>query len=246
MQGVIKLAIFLNVFAPSDALRRAIRERFDGTNATLLFLGPAGLVSLNNGTTCTTNPHSVSGFTGIARLRPFRAAVPAVTVVEDGAFPEIEKLAGTSFGNPIPFAPVFYWDDGVSAPHGAEPDPPVTVLGRYSHGSRLPSWVSSTAPGGYRVMVSGSPAMPAALLRAVAAGAGVHLYVDGAEDAVGAAGNGLMVHAGPHEGTRRVTLPKPLAVQDERGSVLCSVAEPCTQFSTGAMRRAETRLYFVQ
>jgi hypothetical protein len=119
------------------------------------------------------------------------------------------------------------------------------VLGRYTH-SNKPSLVSRTSDvGGWKVIYSGSPNLPAALLRLFAVEANVHMYVgqEHVGDSVVAAGNSLMVHA-QTAGTREVTLPVIAAtVVDDAGTVICST--PCKSFDAKDMHAGETRLFLL-
>ena len=72
----VKLLVFLNAFAPSDAVRRTMREHFNilknttnqnterqkkniaADGVSLLFLGPAGLVAANEASHCTRKSQS--------------------------------------------------------------------------------------------------------------------------------------------------------------------------------------------
>ena len=85
----------------------------------------------------------------------------------------------------------------------------------------------------------------AALLQVIAAGAGVHIYVNTTDNAVDGVGNSLMVHAGHTPGARRVQLPVAAAVTEDTGTVVCPAAAPCRSFHAEAMRAGETRLYFL-
>ena len=279
----IRLAVFLNAFAPTVAQRASIRGAFGGSNATLLFIGPAGLVSAMTAAdggsirdasgvpqrqrtsqarsaSCSTDNALVSELIGISGLRPraggAAAAMTTITsaaAASGGRFADVTRdLAGLTFGNPVPFAPLFYWSGTEEEEEGegevnAQLDTKMEVLGQYA-GTNLPSLVAASETAhGYHVVYSGAPALPAALLRALARSAGVHLYTsDGAHattDAIDAIGNGLHVHAGPTAGDRRIALPVPLLVEAEDGSAVC--ATPCVSFDARNMSAGESRLYYV-
>lgn len=211
-----------------------------------------------------TDEDSVSSFVGVDNLTPLpggpAAAVTrlasAAELAERGGYAAryagVGRLGGATFGNPVPFAPLFYWRDpnplGQQGPRGAgkaERGAPV-VLGRYAQSS-LPSLVASEAAAGYHVVYSGAPNLPRALLRELASSAGVHLYTQeghAADDAIDAHGNALHVHAGALAGSRRILLPEPLLVEGEDGAMLCST--PCAAFGAADMRAAESRLYYVR
>lgn len=258
----IRLAVFLNAFAPSTAVRRAVKERFDGGGVSLLFLGPAGLVGAN-GTACVTNLSAVGGFTGIDGLRSGGAtAEPAVTVITAEAqeaeqyLPGISALVNVSFGSRMPFSPLLHWDANLAKRKSTQT---THVLGRYNH-SGLPSLVTTVLTGGGReagprAFFSGSPSLPAALIRSIARGAGVHIYSHCRDenevitlahhhkcDDVVARGDGLVIHAGNRSGARQVHLPAALRVVDEYETAVCEA--PCTAFNV-TLRAGESRLFHV-
>ena len=120
----------------------------------------------------------------------------------------------------------------------------VVVLGKYED-SGAASLVARRFDGSVRVF-SGAPSLPAALWRSIAAGAGVHLYADCAafqrDCDIGAARNGLLVHASGRAGIRTIRLPKPLVVQDEAGRLVC--ASPCAHFEVH-LQPGEGRAFLV-
>jgi hypothetical protein len=248
----LRFVVFLNAFAPSETLRAAIATKFAGSNATLLFLGPAGIIELND-TACTADAGRVSSFTGIDGLQALTGAPqPAHTTIEPAAaasalFPGLSDLRGARFGQPEPVAPRFYWQ-------AAAESSSVHVLGRYvSTGERgrdvsagQPSLVSAELLAGYRSIFSGASALPAALLRVFAEAAGVHSYADCSHNhdcTVHAAGNALLIHAGSRSGVRKITLPEPLLVEDETGTVVCS--QPCETFDA-VLNATESKLFYVR
>ena len=243
--------VFLNAFAPFAGLRTTIAKKFAGSNATLLFLGPAGIVDLN-GTACTADAGRVAAFTGIGGLRALTGAPqPAHTTIDPTAaaldlFPGLSGLRGTRFGQPEPVAPRFYWRQAAAGSSN------VHVLGRYAGGDRgasagqRPSLVSAELPAGYRAIFSGASALPAALLRVFARAAGVQSYADCSRHhdcTVHASGNALLIHAGGRSGARKLTLPEPLLVEDEAGASICD--QPCEAFEV-ALNATESRLFYVR
>ena len=160
----IRLAVFLNAFAPSASLRKTVVSSF-APEATVLFIGPAGLVNVNaTDGGCSTDPGLVATMVGIEGLVPGGAApAPAVSTLDrdftkatQASFPGILSLRGLQFGNPIPFSPLFYWskdarvDDAAVASAragaGAGAGAIVTVLARYTH-SGNPSLVAAHQAG---------------------------------------------------------------------------------------------------
>lgn len=111
----IRLAVFLNSFAPSQELRDLVASKFRTRNITALFLGPAGLVTIvptqprvrwsatsYAASECTTSISDVSRFTGIPGLVPAAGDLePARTVINPDArasadFPGLVELKGWS------------------------------------------------------------------------------------------------------------------------------------------------------
>ena len=169
-----------------------------------------------------------------------------------------ERLAGTTYGAAL--GAVSPW---LSCGGGG-----VTVLARYGpDAGGLPSicWASA-GPGEPASVFVGAPRPPVALWRALAAAAGVHLYIaegtssqdDGSAlhaDAVEVGGAGLLYHAGGVDGNsasgrgparrRTVTLPRSLPVRSEWGEVVCPAATPCNAFETPPLTDGESILYWV-
>ena len=239
----VRFAVFLNAFAPSSAIRASIAKKFARSNASLLFLGPAGIVQMNE-TSCTSNGDRVGAFTGINGLHALSAEPkPAYTTIDPTAaaseqFPGLAGLRGMRFGQPEPVAPLFSWTANSTASNL------VQVLGRYAD-TRQPSLLSAKMPAGYQTIFSGASALPAALLRVLAQAAGVHSYADCTlkhDCSVHASGNALLVHAGSRSATRTIHLPEPLLVDDETGVTICG--QPCVTFDV-RLDRAESRLFYL-
>ena len=85
----LRFVVFLNAFAPSEGLRTTIAKKFAGSNATLLFLGPAGIVEVND-TACTADAGRVAAFTGIGGLRALDA--PVWDIASQVALDEVLKV----------------------------------------------------------------------------------------------------------------------------------------------------------
>lgn len=235
------MAVFLNAFAPSQQLRDAIHRKFADSQITLVFLGPAGVVFADTAP-CFTNYSGVSEFTGIRGLQAVAPTNATTTVITEDAlkvealFPNISSLIGATFGSPEPFSPRMQLV-------GSSDD--VFVLGRYSD-TGAPSLVGAKSSGVVRIF-SGSPSLPADLWKAIAVGAGVHIYSDCSHQHdcdVAAAKNGVLVHAGSRQGNRSIAFPRPLVVEDEVGNVLCDRNAPCSEVTTW-LRSGESRVLFV-
>ena len=106
----IRLAIFLNAFAPTQSMRATILQTF--SNATLLFIGPAGLVDVTSDS-CTADIARVSTFTGIpgitnevqSRPTPAYTKLSAASAEVARVFPGLAQLDGLRFGQPEPSSP---------------------------------------------------------------------------------------------------------------------------------------------
>ena len=103
----------------------------------------------------------------------------------------------------------------------------------------------------HSAVFAGAPGMPAPVMRALAADAGVHLYLEHGDDVVDGRGNCLMLHAGPsHHDRRVVRLPRTVravtmhdASSPEPTSVPCEDGD-CAQFSTpDRLAPGATRLF---
>lgn len=157
---------------------------------------------------------------------------------------------------------------GIECPRGASTtNNTTTTLAVYAD-TDIPSAVMARRTNHTAVWI-GTPALPPAAWRAIAADAGVHMYV-GTGDTVEVAGGALMVHAGANvtggvgaiaardavRTSRRVTLPRiPSAVHTENGTLVCGGAPvlnsgshniACTlTFETAPMDVGDTLLWWV-
>ena len=249
----VKLSIFPNAFAPSQAVRDALKawQNNPAINTTFLFTGPAGLVETDArdaSKNCTTRTASVGEFTGIPGVHISASSTNNTRTViksaflpeEEAAFPGISDLASMAYGDTKPYSPVVAV--GARTAGGASNSNNSTAtaafstyqLGFIGNQGGEASLVASALNGGGWSILSAAHHMPAALYLCFAKAAGVHLYSDGNTTDVVASGNGIYVHAvGPTEastrsGTRTVSLPSAMLVTGENGQKLCSTA--CTSF----------------
>ena len=104
------------------------------------------------------------------------------------------------------------------------------------------------AGGGYNVYSSSNQA-PSALFNAFSRASGAHIYCDGADCGVQAQGNVIFIQAiGPttattRNGTRVVSLPQPLVVTNEAGTLVCAAA--CATFDVD-LQAGYSALFFVE
>ena len=68
-----------------------------------------------------------------------------------------------------------------------------------------------------------------------------------APDSIEVGGSGLLFHAGDLESDhgRAVALPLALTVKSEWGEVVCSAAQPCTEFKTPPLAVGQSVLYWL-
>ena len=118
---------------------------------------------------------------------------------EDPAALKVELADGGAYGTDRPFAPVVWAED-----RGAE------VLGTLTGSNRAGLVVKEMD--GWTSAFSAAPILPAAVLRAIAADAGAHIYVD-SDDTV-YANRSLLSLTVNEGGPREVRLPRPATVID--------------------------------
>lgn len=218
-----RLYIFANAWAITDGQREMIEQHVKRNGATALWLYAPGLVRQDR-----LDEVGMAELTGI-RLRYTEDPAPLRVALSDGDDPILRGLdSGTTYGAEQPFAPVVYADD-----------PDAVVLGRLT-GSDLPGLVVKRLPG-WTSVYSSAPVPPAALLRNLAKGAGVHIFVD-SDDTV-YANAGLLSLIVDEPGPRTVTFPKPVSLDDL--FVGESVAEQVTELKVD-MPEKSTRLWHVR
>ncbi|MDR3708879.1 MAG: hypothetical protein P4L33_11295 [Capsulimonadaceae bacterium] len=188
-----KVFVFLNALRVTTAERHAIRERFQVSGKTLVWMYAPGLFD-EKGLT----HQEVSEIVGQALKRqPWNARIG--TLFTEERHPVIERLhGGKRMGS-----------EEVVNPSYTSVDPQGMVLGEYIQ-SGVPSIVARNMAGGWRSVFVGEPHLTGELLRGIFRYAGVHVY--DLQDDIVAAGEGLlMVHA-PYTGLRTLHLPKQSAV----------------------------------
>ena len=231
----LRLLIFTNAFALSDALRSAV-SRLQGGERTLVWWYAPGIIALENS---TADAARISALVGIAGITRGAGAASLSTRWSENCSYGNATIEGLP---PWHADPWFYLDE-----HAASAAASVEVLGRYVDGGAASlvrqSFASHTA------VFSGAPGMPMEVMRALAKTAGVHLYVDAGDDVVDGRGSCLMVHAGAtRHDERTVRLPHSVAsvamlspLTSEAVSVPC--AQPCTSFQTPPLAPGASRLF---
>ena len=161
-----KMYVFLNAFCLDDAQRELIRRRIRQKGAVSLFVYAPGVFRPDGS---AGNPASLLG------IRLARTDSPAKCRVNVGqnAAQSVPGLPQTQYGSAEPFAPLFYIDD-LSA----------TALGTLNGTERIGLAMKSLEQGG-TVVYSAATNLPAAVLRAFARKAGVHVYLDTDEPVYG-------------------------------------------------------------
>eukprot|EP01047_Picozoa_sp_COSAG01_P007641 COSAG01_NODE_292_length_19376_cov_61.487239_18_plen_349_part_00 len=260
----IRLAVFINAYTPSKAAKVALAhwQKNASINTTFLFYGPAGLVQSELRdypvTDCATDVNAVPLMTGIPELTEYTNGTTSqvvmkasFTAAEKAAFPGIEALAGIVYGSPGTFSPLMTVRGAPSSVHSTGT---VIPLGNYAvrseeGASGVPALIARARAGGGYNVYSASNRAPSTLLNAFARASGAHIYCDGRDCGVQAQGNVIFVQAiGPtttttRNGTRVVSLPKPLVVTNEAGTKVC--ATPCTTFGVD-LQAGHSALFFVE
>jgi len=205
-----RLLVFLDVPTMSKEECRLLREMpLDGR--TLLWSYAPGIV--NEVSLSTEAVSSVTGFN-------IRSTTPGPLKVE------------TSYTGEA----LVYGVDDTMNPVLAGDDPTAEILGNVQ-GTSHPGLLRRRTESGTAIW-SAAPLLPAALLRAFARDAGVHLYTD-AGDQVLAERQLLTLHAAS-DGERRIKLPHPCTVVEAfTGAV---IGEGVSEFSV-VLREGETRVW---
>lgn len=209
-----KMYVFLNLFDPS-AKDLATIARLKSEGRVLIYLYGAGVYE--NGAFSPRSSERLVGFP----LEHRATEGPLAVKIPPGAMPgigELEYAAGVKAR-------------GYFVPRGASGK----ILGTLRGGE--PGLVMAEGDG-YTVLWSAGPALPAELLRAAAAKAGVHRYIE-TEDVVWAAKETLAVNV-DRAGKRTIRLPRPAKVIDVySGAAIADNAESFdAEFEAG-----DTRLF---
>jgi hypothetical protein len=185
-----KLYIFLNPFRLDGARRSALSKELKRDGRTALWIYAPGYIKDAPG---LENMEELTGMRFGLGEQPWG---PLVHITDFG-HPITRGLGPeTVWGTNNKLAPIFHIDD-----------PEARVLGEvvYSQGNCRPGFAVKELPG-WRSVYSAAPNLPAAVLRAVARWAGVHIYSD-AGDVLYANKSFLGIHA-LAGGERTVRLPR--------------------------------------
>ena len=193
-----RLLIFPDALCLSDDERRALREYAQADGRTVLFTYGAGIVTPEG-----LSPEAMADATGFRVMLRRRD----------------EPLIVSSFLTP---SRILYGTQRLISPVIYGADPHAEVKGHLLNCADPGLLVRRFAD--WRSVWSAAPAVPAALLRAIARDAGVHLYVETGEQVI-VDGRFLTLHAA-FTGTRTVRLPRPGNVIDAytRQTVAAGVA----------------------
>jgi hypothetical protein len=210
-----RFLIFPDALALSDAERQVLRQEVQKDGRTILWTYGAGIV-----TDAGLSPEAMADATGIRAAVRWRDEPLLVTTFATGS--------RVLYGTERPISPVLYGAD-------AEAD--------------VKGWLLNTAEpgflvkdlGGWRSVWSAAPAVPAAVLRAIARQAGVHLYVETGEQVL--AERGLLSLHAAFTGERTVRLPGPADVADAYTGR--AVGAGITEFRA-AMERGSTATWAVR
>ena len=254
----IKLAIFLNAFMVGSDIRQAVKTKLQRDGRTVAWIYAPGLFDADScigSGACEPDIAAASGLVGLPLQLNVTAGMPLATTFEahSGSTGPVlpASVLGSSYG-----AQLSSVSPRLSCVEGANE---VSVLGRYASGDPSVSvcWTNHAAANHSAVFV-GTPRPPTTFWRSIAQAAGVHLYTEGLgdddgatgthADAVEVGGSGLLFHAGTgslNGTTRRVHLPRKLAVKSEWGDSVCPAETPCDSFETPQLANAESVLYWL-
>ena len=205
--GKRKLWIFLNLFAPSDERIEQIHQRMRRDGATALFVYAAGLLTPDDG---------MRRLTGMKIEAEWERRIVDVAVPPDKLGIGREVTYGTSSA----IGPADY-GIGSIGPTFAVDDPTAEVLGVDPKSGRPGLCVKKMD--GWTSVYSSAPGLGAAVLRALAKRAGVHVYVD--EDSVVYANKSVLSVTVVEPGVRDIRLKQPATVKDAlSGQILATGA----------------------
>ena len=252
----IKLAIFLNAFMVGSDIRQAVKMKLQRNGRTVAWMYAPGLFdaeSCGGSGGCTPDTAAASNLVGLPLLLHATDSSPLATTFEvhpGSAGPVLPaSVLGSSYGAQL--GSVSPWLSCV------EEASELSVLGRYAGGEPSVCWADHAAAN-YSAVFVGTPRPPTDFWRSIAQTAGVHVYTAGLgsdddttgthADAVEVGGSALLFHAGTgslNGTTRRVYLPRKLAVRSEWGDIVCAAAAPCDSFETAELANGENVLYWL-
>jgi hypothetical protein len=226
-----RLVIFPNLWKAGKEKRAKIRELLDGSERTVLWLyAPSAVADVENeeGIETADRCEDLTGF----RVWP---------TDEEAAWPGLGLVAAPVESSGIPFVDRWFTRlgkqrlEGESTPEEISSEAKMTPLLCHpveaeTGGGVLLARTADGKPGllvrrmdGRTSVWCASPMLMAPWLRAIAAAAGVHFFIDG-EDAVYANSDLLCIAATPEAGPRDVRLKEPRTVRDFRTGKVVSEA----------------------
>jgi hypothetical protein len=219
-----KLWVFLNLFGPDEQQVERIHARLKRDGAVGLFIYGCGHLQGADGV------KRLTGMTIVADEARRKADV-RVLAASLGLSDDVEYGTGSRVG-PSRF------DGAEITPTFRVDDADAEVLGVDSQ-SQQPG-LCKTRMDGWTSVYSAAPCVSAAVLRALATSAGVHVYID--EDAVVYANASLLSITVVEPGRRRILLPQPVNVVDAISGQ--RVAEQATSLECDFQER-ESRLFLL-
>ena len=206
-----KLYVFLNAFRVDAARREAIVRKLKRNNATALFVYAPGYFDADG-----PSLENMRALTGIRIAKDEVEGAPQITLDGDAAVIGAKNLK---------VSPLFYADD-----------PGAQVLGRLI-GSARPGLVTKKMDG-WTSIYSAAMTLPPPLMRRLARGAGVHIWLE-TDDALYTDGQFLGLHAAT-DGPKRLLLPSCYAVSNAMTDKSMPVVGQTVSLT---MKRAETVLF---
>ncbi|HQK95714.1 MAG TPA: beta-galactosidase, partial [Armatimonadota bacterium] len=188
----MKLYLFANAFAPTEDQVEAIRRKVRRNGAWAVWIYAPGVVDGGQ-----LRPEAAERLTGFRLGMVDEQAPLTVSLTADGH--AATGLRDMTYGPATAFGPVFFADD-----------PDIEAWGTL--GANAKCGLAARRFHAWTSVYSAAPALPTALLRRLAAAAGVHLYAD-AGDAVYANRSVLAVAFGS-PGEKVIRLPHPATVTD--------------------------------
>jgi len=215
-----RMYVFLNLVAPTPQERRLIRKKVCRAGKVAVWVWAPGLI--RDERICE---QAMADLTGLDLALDSQPGTFRVTVGGPEAW--VGEAAGMQYGLDASFAPLVWVRDAAA-----------TALGTLADGR---CGLAAKDCGGWTSVYSSAPELPAALLRALAQRAGVHLYAPLGD--VVYASRGLLAVSVNEAGRRTIRLPRPADVYDLYENR--EVGRNLTSF-TADLPAAGTRLYRLQ
>ncbi len=211
-----KLALVLNAFRLDDAQRQTLQRQLAGLNRTVIWFYAPGYFDQRG-----SDPMNIGQVTGIQVVAGAAPTLSAMAVMR-GEFSDL------AIEIPLLDADPFIVDDATVEILGVRSDDSrQVVLAR----RRLEKWTS--------IYTAAAP-LPAALLKRIAANAGVHIYNANSSHLLFANRNYLMLGTDARGGEAEIRLPAPATVVDAMSNQL--VGQQVDQFRV-MLRPKEVRIF---